>query len=563
MMELRPYQEEQAEALISDEHILLESPTGSGKTVTVCYSAIALSKAGKKVIIATPLKGSVDQFDQTIRKLGGDVEIGNRKSIQIALRHMRDKIIVCTHQALRNAWDNSVLAENTYLFIDESHHAGDEQVLGEVCKEFVDAGGKLRIITASPFRADGKLYLPDDYRTVRRSLFEHMNQGYAPRLVKSAIVTFPLSKISKDEFRGDSISEDATEIVAEEMFKNWVLTKRKTVICFPSCKQTSKLVDSIIARFAVGGARVLNAYGSIAAVRENFESKLALERDGRSSDSQVDVIVGCNRVYESMDWPHCSQAFCYGATTSPVKVLQLLGRTLRLKDSDASLNERSESRVVFFLPSKDGTIASFNKWHIEQSLLVCGLVYDATKAKLWGMIEKAMQMRLPNTNLDQHKVLKPHGKERMNYLALFRLSVQQLEMENRMTRPSDVRDKMIEIAESGNQPYDHEKIRQIVVEHSLGLEDRYLDLEKNQFEKWPDESMRDILDSIIESFSKSVVLESVSIQGITLTPSLIELFGKKLNGLIPEAFYKSNVYDHTWNRGFFGSESQHVASATR
>lgn len=550
-MELRHYQIEQAEALVSDEHVLLESPTGSGKTVTVCYAAIALHNSGKKVIIATPLTGSVSQFDDTIRGLGGDFLLGDTKNIRKSMRHRWEKIIGCTHGAIRNAWDNSVSAEGIYLFIDESHHAGEDQRLGEVCKEFVEAGGILKIITASPFRTDSKLYLPENYRAVRRSLFEHMRDGFAPRLVKSAIVTFPLPKVSKDEFKGDTVSADATEIVAEEMFKNWALTKRKTVICFPSCKHTEKLVNSVIARFSVGGARVLNAYGSNPAIREKFEATLALERHGRSSDSQVDVIVGCNRVYESMDWKHCSQAYCYGATSSPVKVLQLLGRTLRQKDGDMSADERSESRVVFFLPSKDGTIASFSNWHIEQSLLVCGLVYDATKAKLFSMIERAMNLKLPNANPDHHKILRPHGDERMKYLRLYRLAIQQLKSESRQLYSQDIVERMVDIAQRGNQPFDHEKVMQIVLENADGIGDMYFDLCTKQLEKWPDESMREILESIIQTFSESVVHDSVDFQGITLTPGLIEVFGKKLNGVIPEGFYKSNVYDRTWNRGSF------------
>ena len=66
------------------------------------------------------------------------------------------------------------------LFIDEAHHASADG-LSQMLAFWRERGSQLFFFTATPYRGDGRPVKLDDMRTYRRSLAEHMAEGFAPR----------------------------------------------------------------------------------------------------------------------------------------------------------------------------------------------------------------------------------------------------------------------------------------------------------------------------------------------------------------------------------------------
>lgn len=197
------------------EDVLVEQPTGSGKTVQiVTLVAMHLGPRFGHALIAAPQEQIEQGFvkrdyqtiafpecagaaqpafavpDQLIRgaRLSG---LGAVKQLAAYLRQPGplDYALACTHAAL-NQLTPDQLPDNLSgkaLFIDEAHHASADG-LSEVVALWRQRGGRLFFFTATPYRGDGRPVRLDAMRAFRRSLAEHMDEGFAPRHLDSEIV---------------------------------------------------------------------------------------------------------------------------------------------------------------------------------------------------------------------------------------------------------------------------------------------------------------------------------------------------------------------------------------
>ena len=90
------------------------------------------------------------------------------------------------------------------LFIDEAHHASADG-LSQLVALWRERGGRLFFFTATPYRGDGRPVRLDGMSAFRRSLAEHMAEGYAPRHLDSEIVALgqPGDAITAAQFSGE------------------------------------------------------------------------------------------------------------------------------------------------------------------------------------------------------------------------------------------------------------------------------------------------------------------------------------------------------------------------
>ena len=125
---LREYQDKIVEKILlqikkRNKHILIQLPTGGGKTVIFSYISLNASKKGNKVLIITDRDELLSQAGSTIRKFdlhpsfikAGSKYIDRRRNIYIAMS-----------QTLRNRinleeWRNFILDEIGIIIIDEAH----------------------------------------------------------------------------------------------------------------------------------------------------------------------------------------------------------------------------------------------------------------------------------------------------------------------------------------------------------------------------------------------------------------------------------------------------------
>ena len=197
------------------EDILVEQPTGSGKTVQiVTLVAMHLGQRFSHAVISAPqeqieqgfvkrdyqliafpdCRGAAVPSIQVPRALIKGARESRLGSVKRVIHYLRqpgplDHAFACTHAAL-NRLTGEDLPEDLSgkaLFIDEAHHASADG-LAQIVTLWHERGGQLFFFTATPYRGDGRPVRLEGMRSFRRSLAEHMAEGFAPRHLESEIV---------------------------------------------------------------------------------------------------------------------------------------------------------------------------------------------------------------------------------------------------------------------------------------------------------------------------------------------------------------------------------------
>ena len=204
---LRPYQVRLVtDVCRADGDVLVEQPTGSGKTVQiVALVAMHLGRRFSHAVISAPQEqieqGFVKrdypviafpdchgvavpalQAPAALIKGARNSRLGSVKRVIHYLRQAGplDHAFACTHAAL-NRLAPEDLPDNLAgkaLFIDEAHHASADG-LGQLVALWRERGGQLFFFTATPYRGDGRPVKLDGMKAFRRSLAEHMAEGFA------------------------------------------------------------------------------------------------------------------------------------------------------------------------------------------------------------------------------------------------------------------------------------------------------------------------------------------------------------------------------------------------
>ena len=232
--QLRPYQVR----LVTDvsratEDVLVEQPTGSGKTVEiVTLVAMHLGQRFTHAVISAPQEQieqgftnrpdydtvafpdrqgvavPLIQVPQSLIKGARESKLG---SVNRVIQYIRqsgplDHAFACTHAALNQITPDDLPEDLTgrALFIDEAHHASADG-LSEIVTLWRERGGQLFFFTATPYRGDGRPVKLEGMRVFRRSLAEHMAEGFAPRHLESEIVALgqPGDTVTAGQFTGE------------------------------------------------------------------------------------------------------------------------------------------------------------------------------------------------------------------------------------------------------------------------------------------------------------------------------------------------------------------------
>lgn len=345
--------------------ILVEQPTGSGKTVQlVTLIAMHLGRRFTHALISAPQEQIEQSFVhrdyQRIDWSRHDgvavpsvavpegIILASRKSGLGSVKQIRsylrlsgslDHALACTHAALNCLKPKDLPDDLTgkALFIDEAHHASADG-LSQMVGSWRERGGQLFFFTATPYRGDGRPVALESMRSLRRSLAEHMDAGFAPRHLDSEIVALgnPGDSITAGQFTGeDAPPASYLDGLVSAISRKWLVDgKPKVIVRVPPMRGGSAgLVGRLIQALSMHGARVLNATGTGASDQQRFLAALDAEKNRTFAESKFDTIVGIQRVLEGTDWPVCSAVYCVGMPGSLNTVVQLLGRAMRPKDN--------------------------------------------------------------------------------------------------------------------------------------------------------------------------------------------------------------------------------------
>jgi hypothetical protein len=231
-------------------------------------------------------------------------------------------------------------------------------------------------------------------RLYRRSLAEHMAEGFAPRHLESEIVALGHrgDRITAGQFTGEEAPPASyfDELIAA-VCRRWIEDGRpKAIVRVPPMRGgSSGLVARLIHARASHDARVLDATGTRAEDKRRFLDALAAEKTRSHEESRYDVIVGIQRVMEGTDWPVCAAVYCVGMPGSLNTVVQLLGRAMRLKGEDYPQTHRDRARLVFFVPCGGGSaLADLSLDHSRHALLTCCFLADHEVGQEWIVLRQ-------------------------------------------------------------------------------------------------------------------------------------------------------------------------------
>jgi superfamily II DNA or RNA helicase len=404
------------------DNVLVEQPTGSGKTVQiVTLVAMHLGQRFSHAVIEAPQEHIEEGFVkrdyhviafpdcrgvavpaiQVPRALIKGARESRLGSVKRVIHYLRqpgplDHAFASTHATLNRLTPEDLPADlsRKALFIDEAHYASADG-LSEIVTLWRERGGQLYFFAATPYRGDGRPVKLEGMRAFRRSLAEHIAEGFAPRHLESEIVALgqPGDAITARQFTGEEAPPSSYfDGLIAAICRRWLEDgKPKAIVRVPPMQgvRSGELVSRLIQALSSQGARVLDATRTGMADKQRFLTALEAEKGRTYATSAFDVMVGIQRVLEGTDWPVCSAVYCVGMPGSLNTVVQFLGRAMRLKGEEYPAEQRNRARLVFFVPSGGGAaLAGLSLDHSRHALLMCCFLADHEVGQEWIVLRE-------------------------------------------------------------------------------------------------------------------------------------------------------------------------------
>lgn len=362
MIELYPHQEdlvgETAMAFREHRSVLMQAPTGSGKTVLGACIAQRASAKGNRLMFCVHRRNLIKQTAQTMTNVG--LEYG-----LIAAGHTPDHqqpVQIASIDTLRNRLDRVPLPD--LLVIDEAHMAA-AQTWRKVVKYYREQGSRVLGLSATPSRCDGKP-LSDlfDYMVQGPPVHWLMEHGYLSSYVAYAPSAPDLSGVrttAGDYARGelaDAVDKPKLTGDAAKHYRKLAMNTRAICYC-----ASIKHSEHVCEHFNKHGIPAVHIDGKTPrdvqaqAIRDFADGKylvlcnVELITTGFDLSSQVGRDVPVETII--MLRPTQSEALC----------LQMIGRGLRRKPNPAIILDHSGNLFRHGLPDqeRDWTLESAKK----------------------------------------------------------------------------------------------------------------------------------------------------------------------------------------------------------
>lgn len=327
---LRPYQLQAVEDIRDcyrkgARRVLLQSPTGSGKTITFAFIGEQTTRRGKRVLYLAHRAEIVDQIGEALDRFGiphGFIRAGEDETDAIAQVASVATLVRRLEQD-RPPFD--------LIVIDEAHHA-----VASTWRQILEAYPDVPIlgVTATPERLDGK-GLADifDALVLGPSVKTLTEKGYLKRTVVYAPPTrLDLSKIKVKA--GDYNPKQLAELMMSGTLMGDAVDHYKRLcpgtpaICFCVTIEHSKLM---VERFLEAGVRAAHVDGTT----PSEERKDLIAALGKG---EIDVLCNCALISEGVDVPIVGAVILLRPTKSLAMFLQQVGRALRpVEGQDAAI----------------------------------------------------------------------------------------------------------------------------------------------------------------------------------------------------------------------------------
>ena len=336
-MRLREYQSkavvESLAELSRNDAVILQAPTGSGKTVMAAAVADYYLQKNQRVLFLLPRRELVDQTADKFDALGYD--FGNDYGIIMAGEDMTHWTLGCPLQIAskdtlhaRTKSCRIEFPEAALLVVDECHLSLSPTWL-KLINHYKEKGTHILGLTATPARGDGR-GLGEAYSVMVQApmVSELMNMGHLSRAEYYAPTQVDLDGIAFDRKKHDFNETQLQERMSQQrivgdIVEHWLKLAggRRTVVFCAGVKHSILVRD----RFVSQGINAEHVDGTT-----DINQRKAIFDRFRSGETQV--LTNCMVATYGFDLPQMDCVVLARPTQSIILHLQMLGRGLRTAD---------------------------------------------------------------------------------------------------------------------------------------------------------------------------------------------------------------------------------------
>lgn len=395
--ELRPYQDEAREAVLTDwgngiRRVGVVLPTGTGKSSVLGSLISACYHRGLRIVILAHRAELLDQIVKETRAVDPLIPIEHFGLVRAEYDDHTAPIVVAMFQTLANSKRAHALGKRDVIFVDETHHIIAEGYL----KTFTTLGGYDGAFfcgfTATMYRAEmtkGKsaaVGLGDVVQKVsyEKTLRWAIENGYLVPPRGLTVRIGELNELNKiKNVAGDFNQKDLAEVMeaavgytcdAIEMHA----MDRRSIVFAASVAAAQEIADQLNARGNLTAEAIVGTDG--------YDARKPIYDRFRSGETRVMVNVGV--LTEGADFPMCDSVVLARPTRSRILYSQMVGRALRL------YNENGHAKEDALVLDLSGTTRHMKLIHLSE--LVNGLGIVATEVDEDG---NEIEIPLcPNTN---------------------------------------------------------------------------------------------------------------------------------------------------------------------
>jgi len=364
--------------------MILNKPTGSGKTMTIQMLSLAAIERNPrlKVIISVPqtiigmgFLGGVTRTENihvpsVDGPLGGtrkwfvsrtlcDKAVDTSKGAEFVdfMRNMPGKVMVCSHAILVKAYKTSIkdgtfpdLFKDVLVWFDEAHHVQNADTetggvhrnkLGGMMNSFLSSDDVMvGMVTATMFRGDQTAVLTKS----QRDLFESYELPYDEYLESDDMHYLKEFHLQYLPCGLDFVKDVGHLLSTTGVRKDIVFIPHTTALRRFSSGGKHRVVDSIVKEYQkVHGGQIRKGPILTEIVNEGKTLRIIdFVDDGSDREAKkdyvnshggdkeaVDVIITMNMFQEGADWKWADRAIVVGVKASQVANVQILGRIMR------------------------------------------------------------------------------------------------------------------------------------------------------------------------------------------------------------------------------------------
>ena len=332
MIKLRPYQEKSVsecrEALRLYRKVLLQMPTGAGKTVCFSYIAQSSQKYDHKVLILSSRTEILMQNGGALERMGLDVEYVNPRNKKTPSSNVVSGMSQTLKRRVEKEEWREYLQSVNLLVIDES-----QECVSDFIHDYLNPKCFVLAVSGTPRRYSKMKQLGSMYKAMVTgvSVKELIGLGYLSK-AKHYSITAPKLNIAIDKSIGDYNNKALAKAFEQKtlytgLVAEWMrLTPCQKTICF--CVSSTQAIE-VTKEFIANGVSAKYLLSG----KFDEDAELSGKRDdiiAAFNRSEFTVLVNVMVLTAGFDCPDIRVVICNFATISMTKYRQAIGRGARV-----------------------------------------------------------------------------------------------------------------------------------------------------------------------------------------------------------------------------------------